>query len=107
MIVLGSYSTGWCQNKDVISSTGEQDTICIPIETVKTINAKLTELQYEKQINSNYKLIVENDSCIISNLTDSINNVNVECTNKLKRIRIQRNVVGGIGIIGIILAIIF
>lgn len=107
MIVLGSYSTSWCQNKAILSSKGEPDTICIPIETVKTINAKLTELEYEKEVNRNYETIVKNDSCVITILTDSLNTISSECDARTHRLKVQRNIVGGIGIIGIILAIIF
>lgn len=107
MIVLGGYSSSWCQNKTTILTTGEQDTLCIPIETVKIINVKLTELEYEKEINRNYETIIKNDSCTIAILTDDINTISSECNDKTHRLIVQRNIVGGIGIIGIILAIIF
>lgn len=105
MIVLLSYSTSWCQNKHTIPFTGvveQGDTLIeVPISTIKIANSKMIELKYQKEINSNLKQVVVNDSIIISGLK---NNLLYE-QNAVKKYKKQRNIAGGAGIGALLLAI--
>lgn len=106
MIALLSCSTSWCQSKDTHFSTGEVEQtdslILIPIDAIKIANSKMIELQYEKEINSNLRTIINNDSIVINNL-----NKNIELEQrKSKRYKRQRNFVSSVGIGTIILFIV-
>ena len=97
-------------------SYAQSDSAVVSIEALKTANAKMIELQYEKEINTNLKNIIKNDSIINYELKEScIEYYNTALkledryqkdTEKLKK---QRNVLGstsvGLLIITIILLI--
>ena len=105
MIVLLNCSTSWCQN-DTISSTGvveqKDSLVLVPISALKVANAKMTELKYQKEINADLRKIINNDSAIISTLTQNVIN-NKQQAIKYKK---QRNIVGCGGIGAILLLII-
>lgn len=73
----------------------------VPISTIKIANSKMVELKYQKEINSNLKQVVVNDSIIISGLK---NNLLYE-QNTVKKYKKQRNIAGGAGIGALLLAI--
>lgn len=107
MIVLLSYSTNLLANEgDSILSTGGQDSILIAYSDLKKVNAKLIELEYEKEINKNLRNIITNDSVAIHSLRSRIYNMDGDCNRRVKQVKRERNIVGGIGIGAIILLII-
>ena len=97
-------------------SYAQSDSTVVAIEALKTANAKMIELQYEKEINANLRDIIKNDSVINCELKEScIEYYNTTLkledryqkdTEKLKK---QRNILGstsvGLLIITIILLI--
>ena len=52
----------------------------------------MTELKYEKEINSNLRQVVYNDSLIIDELKYEVDNCNTICDYKVKKIKRQRNI---------------
>ena len=103
MTVVLSCSTSWCQNKkhnsvepDTLPSTGvvtETDSIVsIPISFIKIANGKMVELKYEKEINSNLRQVVHNDSLIIDGLNYELDNCLENKEREVKKIRKQRNI---------------
>ena len=54
MIVLSSYSKGWCENNNIFSTGVEMQSdslVLIPISELKLANIKMTELKNEKMTN--------------------------------------------------------
>lgn len=98
-IALLSYSTSWCQTNrtPTISLMGElqSDTICIPIELLKVANAKMVELDYEKQINQSLREVLYNDSIVIADLRNTIEHNEVVYNNTLTKVELQRNIAFG------------
>ena len=108
MIVLLNCSiNSLADNNSILSSTGgvTEDSILISYNDLRKVNAKLIELEYEKDINKNLRNIVYNDSIAISSLTFRINSMDNDCKRRLNKIKRERNVAGGIGIGAIILLI--
>ncbi len=69
MIVLLGCSINLLANDSLISqnpSTGEldnrNDSVLIAYDDLRTVNSKLIELDYERQINTNLRNIISNDS---------------------------------------------
>ena len=92
--------TSWCQvdNAASLSSTGGvqvNDTICIPVELLKVANAKMVELEYEKQINENLREVVYNDSIVITDLRNTIEHNEIIYNNTITKIEKQRNIAFG------------
>lgn len=56
----------------------------VSCDALRLANAKMAELEYEKEINKNLKEIVFNDSIIISNLKNNIEVVEEEYKQKVK-----------------------
>ena len=107
MIVLLSYSTNLLASEnDTIPSTGRQDSILIAYDDLRKVNSKLIELEYEKEINEDLKRIVSNDSIAIDGLKRKVRESDRIYNEKIKTIKKQRNIVGGIGIVSIILLVI-
>ena len=114
MIALLSYSMNLLASDNATnSSTGglQQDSLCtdsvlISYCDLRKVNAKLIELDYERQISREYKDIISNDSIAISNLRSGILRLNSDYTRDIRNIKKQRNVFGGIGIVSIVLLII-
>ena len=106
-IVVLNCSTSWCQNRvskggvepDTIPSTGVGEQIdsfvSVPISFIKIANGKMTELKYEKEINSNLRQVVSNDSLIIDGLNYELNNCLANTEIKVKKIKKQRNILIG------------
>lgn len=106
-IVVLNCSTSWCQNRvsrggvepDILPSTGVEkqsdSLVSVPISFIKIANGKMTELKYEKEINSNLRQVVHNDSLIIDGLSYELNNCAANAERKIKKIRKQRNILIG------------
>lgn len=110
-IALLSCSTSWCQidNTPSLSSTGgvqANDTICIPVELLRVVNAKMVELEYEKQINENLREVVYNDSLAIDDLHNTIEHNEVVYTDNINKVETQRNIAIGTSTILLVLFII-
>ena len=110
-IALLSCSTSWCQtNKDVsLSSTGGvrvNDTVCIPVELLRVANAKMVELEYEKQINEHLREVVYNDSLVIDDLRNTIEHNEVVYAANINKVETQRNIAIGTSAILLVLFII-
>ena len=107
MIVLLSYSTNLLANEsDSIPSTGGQDSILIAYSDLRKVNAKLIELEYEREINKNLRDIVNNDSIAISTLKSGISRISADADKRVKVAKKQRNVAIGASIVSIVLLII-
>lgn len=96
----------------ILSTGGEyadslcQDSIKISICNLRKVNAKLIELDYEKQINKNLKSIVLNDSIAIDGLKSRIDIDNRNYNRRTEVLKRERNIASGISITAIILLII-
>ena len=107
MIVLLSYSTNLLANEsDSIPSTGGQDSILIAYSDLRKVNAKLIELEYEREINKNLRDIVNNDSIAISTLKSGISRISADADKRVKVAKRERNIAGSIGIVAIVLLVI-
>ena len=116
MIALLNCSTSWCQSNDVdtLSSTGVLDsndsTVTVPISVIKQANVKLIELKYEKEINSELRNIILNDSVIIKGLKQNEEFYKALATNRekeLKKVKVQRKLLSYFGIVASVVAIVF
>lgn len=110
-IALLSCSTSWCQtNKNAsLSFTGGvqvNDTICIPVELLRVANAKMVELEYEKQINEGLREVVSNDSIVITDLRNTIEHNEVVYAANINKVETQRNIAIGTSAILLVLFII-
>jgi hypothetical protein len=109
MIALLSCSTNLLISSVAAnSSTGgiPEDSLTISYDDLRKANSKLIELKYEKEINSNLRDIIYNDSIAISNYKIAIDRMDEQYSKQIKKVKKQRNVAGGIGIGAIILLII-
>lgn len=107
MIALLSYSINSLANEgDTIPSTGRQDSVLIAYDDLRKVNSKLIELEYEKEINSNLKNIICNDSIAINALSSKIVGMEKQYDREIKQVKKQRNIASGIGLGAIILLII-
>ena len=106
MIVLLSYSTSWCQSNVSLSSTGEQcgksDSVLISYDDIRSVDSKLIQLKYEKEINDSLRVIISNDDKIIKEYNNNIKILNTNINKVIK----QRNIIGLGGLV-IITALIF
>ena len=99
MTVLLSYSTNLLANNSDIdslrSSTGgvdyPKDSVLISYDDLRLVNSKLIELDYEKQINTNLRNIIANDSIVIQNYQGVNNRINKD----YKKVIRQRNIMFG------------
>ena len=91
---------------DTIPSTGRQDSVLISYDDLRKVNSKLIELEYEREINEHLKTIIVNDSVAIDGLKRKIQKDKTVYTEKIKNVKKQRNIVGGIGLGAIVLLII-
>ena len=107
MIVLLSCSTNLLASENTtISSTGGEDSILISYDDLRRANAKLIELEYEKSINEHLRNVIYNDSIAIDGLRTGINRININAELRIKQIKRERNIMGGIGLGSLILLII-
>lgn len=77
-------------------STGERvnlkDSVLISYDDLRLANSKLIELDYEKQINSNLRNIIYNDSIVIRDYQVLNERINKDCKKAIR----QRNIaIGG------------
>lgn len=87
------------------SSTGgvyPNDSVLVSYNDLRKANAKMIELKYTKEANSKLRDIISNDSVIQVKQANVINTTN----KKVKRLKKERNVFGGISIISILAVII-
>ena len=99
MTVLLSYSTNLLANNSDIDSlhsfTGDvdypKDSVLISYDDLRLVNSKLIELDYEKQINTNLRNIITNDSIVIQNYQGLNNRINKD----YKKVIRQRNIMFG------------
>ena len=107
MIALLSYSMNSLASEgDTSPSTGRQDSVLIAYDDLRKVNSKLVELEYEKEINKNLRNIITNDSVAINNLRSRIYNMDRDCDRRVKQVKKERNIAGGIGIVAIVLLVI-
>lgn len=107
MIALLSYSMNSLASEgDTIPSTGRQDSVLIAYDDLRKVNSKLIELEYEKEINKNLRNIITNDSVAIHSLRSRIYNMDGDCNRRVKTLKKERNIAGGIGIVAIVLLVI-
>lgn len=85
----------WCQSDAYPSFTGEltNDSVLVAVSDLRAANAKMIELRYEKEINTNLKEIIKNDSVAIVALRKD--NSVIEA--RAKKYKKERNIVGGTG----------
>lgn len=104
MIALLSCSISLsANNTDVDSfhlSTGDvvqsKDSVLISYDDLRRANAKLIELNYEKQINSNLRNIISNDSIVIRDYQVLNEKINKDCKKAIR----QRNIaIGGAAVL--------
>lgn len=100
MIALLGYSTNLYANNPTDSlnlSTGEQvvlkDSILIDYDDLRIVNSKLIQLEYEQQINTNLRNIIQNDSIIIRDYQVLNERINKDCKKAVR----QRNIAIGAG----------
>lgn len=101
MIVLLSCSISLSANNTDVDSfhpfTGElvqsKDSVLISYDDLRLANSKLIELDYEKQINTNLRSIISNDSIIIKNYQVLNERINKDCKKAIR----QRNIAIGAG----------
>lgn len=82
------------------------DTVCIPVELLRVANAKMVELEYEKQINENLREVVYNDSIVIDDLYNTIEHNGVVYAANINKVETQRNIAIGTSAILLVLFII-
>lgn len=100
MIVLLNYSINLSANNINVDSlhhsTGEviqsRDSVLISYNDLRIANSKLIELEYEKQINTNLRNIIFNDSIIIKDYQV----LNKRINENHKKITRQRNIAFGV-----------
>jgi hypothetical protein len=91
ILLLLTYSTSWSQNNI------EQDSVLVPLSAIKTANAKMIELEYEKQLNRELLELSSNDSILIDALYTNAYNDAIVYENNIKKVKNQRNMAITIG----------
>lgn len=92
LLVL-SYSTSWCQNDSILPTGVEKpDSVLIAVSAIKVANAKMIELNYEKEINRNLRDCIQNDSILITALSTNLSACEINSNNKIAKIKKQRNI---------------
>lgn len=59
----------------------------VPYDALRIANAKMVELEYEKEINNNLKKIIIEDSITIKNLKNYIETANINHNEEVKTLR--------------------
>lgn len=106
MTALCHCSICYCQNDSIPSTGGLEDSVLIAYDDLRTVNGKLLELEYEKEINGKLKEIIKNDSVAISISKSAINSMDVKYKKDTKKLKRQRNGIAAGGIGAIILLIV-
>lgn len=91
ILLLLTYSTSWSQNNI------EQDSVLVPLSAIKVANAKMIELEYEKQLNRELLELSSNDSILIDALYTNAYNDAIVYENNIKKVKNQRNMAITIG----------
>lgn len=89
--LLASNSGGIQHNPFTGGREQPSDSVLIAYSDLKVVNAKLIELEYEKQINNKLRDIVSNDSVIINDYKTINERINKDCKKAIK----QRNIMFG------------
>ena len=108
MTVLLSYSMNLSANSlDTIPSTGgvKQDSILIAYSDLRKVNAKLIELEYEKEINEHLRTIIDNDSIAIDGLRSRISRLDNDYRRDIQKVKRERNTLFGVSIGSILLLV--
>lgn len=66
----------------------------------------MIELNYEKEINKELRQLIVNDSMVINSLTNTIDELNIRHNSESKRIKTERNILGGVSLGTLVLLII-
>lgn len=82
------------------------DSVLIAYSDLRKVNAKLIELEYERDINEHLRTIIVNDSVAIYGLRSELDRINYNCKQDINRIKKQRNIFGSISVGAVILLII-
>lgn len=105
-IVLLSCFISSLKSNAINPSTGEvenrNDSVLIAYNDLRIVNSKLIELQYQKEINTNLKTIISNDSIIIKKHIALNENISKD----YKRAINQRNIFIGTTILAICISLI-
>lgn len=123
IVLLSTCSISWCQNNyddyndnndDYSFYEYEEDSVLIPISTLKVANAKMIELKYEKVINENLRQTIKLDSEVINALENNLYDCALEfeeyiytSETEIDRIKRQRNaaIITGSGTSAVLLTI--
>lgn len=96
-IVLLTCFTNLYADDSTNPSTGElvesNDSVLIAYDDLRIVNAKLIQLEYEKEINNNLRNIIENDNLIIQDYKTLNETIIKDCQKAIK----QRNIALGVG----------
>ena len=98
IVLLGCSINLLANNTNVDSlhlSTGDvvqpNDSVLISYDDLRLVNSKLIELKYEKQINTNLRNVISNDSIVIQNYQVINEKINKDCKKAIR----QRNIMFG------------
>lgn len=83
-LLVSTCSISWCQSK--------QDSVLVSMEAIKIANAKMVELNYEKEINRNLRDCIQNDSILISDLHTNLSACEINKDKEVAEIKKQRNI---------------
>ena len=93
-MLLLTCSISWCQSD---TTCNKVDSVLVPVEALRIANAKMIELNYEKQINKELKEAIKTDSVLIDALQTNVNACESQCNDNIKKVKKQRNIAIGAG----------
>lgn len=91
-------STGGLGKAIAKQDLSSNDSVLVSYNDLKKVNIKMIELKYERLKNSKLNEIINRDSTIISNYQTVIKSK----AKRIKKLKFERNIFGGIGIGAII-----
>lgn len=95
-------STGGIGKANIQQSPTYNDSVLVSYNDLKKANIKMIELKYERLKNSKLSEIINRDSVIISNYQTVVTSK----SKRIKKLKFERNLFGGIGIGAIIVLLI-
>ena len=95
-------STGGIGKTNTQQSPTYNDSVLVSYNDLKKANIKMIELKYERLKNSKLNEIINRDSVIISNYQTVVTSK----SKRIKKLKFERNLFGGIGIGAIIVLLI-
>lgn len=95
-------STGGIGKANIQQSPTYNDSVLVSYNDLKKANIKMIELKYERLKNSKLNEIINRDSVIISNYQTVVRSK----SKRIKKLKFERNLFGGIGIGAIIVLLI-